>query len=376
MKLPDTFFYYTFMKSDRFLPPKKITQKSRPSRKAGMPPGSIIHVGKENTSDVKMSLLHYNVKTAEQFFLASPDECKPYITREGITWIHVSGIHNTQLIEGVGKLFNLHPLVLEDIPNTELRPKFEEFDNYVFFTLKNLEYNKESKEINYEQISFVFGKNFVISFQERESALFKSIAERLMNSISKARNRGTDYLVYLLIDATVDNYYAIAENIEENIEDLEDRVMVDTSGKSLSEIQKTKRDLVMLMKSVFPLREAIGKMQRHENPLINDSTHIFLNSVYDHAVHIIESIETQRDILSGLMDIYLTNISNRMNSVMKVLTIIATIFIPITFFAGVYGMNFQYFPELEWKWGYAFFWTLCLACAGTMIIYFKKKKWL
>ncbi|MFH0865158.1 MAG: magnesium/cobalt transporter CorA [Bacteroidota bacterium] len=364
------------MKSDKFLPPRKTIHKSRPSRKAGMPPGSIIHVGTENTSDVNMSLLYYTAETAEHKNITSPEECNPYIDRNGITWIHFSGIHNTQIIEGVGKLFNLHPLVLEDIPNTELRPKYEEFDNYVFFTLKNLEYNKESKEIKYEQISFVFGKNFVISFEEKESAHFKPIAERLMNGISKARVRGTDYLVYLLIDATVDNYYAIAENIEENIEDLEDRVMLDTSGKSLSEIQKTKRDLVMLMKSVFPLREAIGKMQRHENPLIHDSTYIFLNSVYDHAVHIIESIETQRDILSGLMDIYLTNISNRMNSVMKVLTVIATIFIPLTFFAGVYGMNFHNFPELEWKMGYAFFWVICVACATTMIIYFKKKKWL
>jgi magnesium transporter len=364
------------MGSDRFLPPKKIIHKSRPSRKAGMPPGSIVHVGEENTSDVKISLLHYTAETAEQKIVASAEECKEYINREGITWINVIGIHNTQIIEGIGKLFNLHPLVLEDIPNTEVRPKYDEYDNYVFFTLKNLGYNKESDEIKYEQISFVFGKNFVLSFQENESALFKSITERLINGISKARTRGTDFLVYLLIDATVDNYYAIAENIEENIEDLEDRVMLDKSGESLSEIQKTKRDLVMLMKSIFPLREAIGKMQRHENPLIHDSTFIFLNSIYDHAVHIIESIETQRDILSGLMDIYLTNISNRMNSVMKVLTIIATIFIPLTFFAGVYGMNFHNFPELEWKWGYGFFWIICVFCAVTMILFFKKKKWL
>jgi magnesium transporter len=364
------------MASDSFLPPKKIINRSRPSRKAGMPPGSIVHVGTEYHTAVNISLLYYTAETTEQRILNSPEECSPYINREGITWINVYGIHNPQIIESIGKLFDLHPLVLEDIANTELRPKYDEFDNYVFFTLKNLEYNKESNEINYEQISFVFGKNFVISFLEKESTLFKSITERLMNGISKARSRGTDYLVYLLIDATVDNYYAIAENIEENIEDLEDRVMIDVSGKSLSEIQKTKRDLVMLMKSVFPLREAIGKMQRHENPLIHDSTYIFLNSIYDHAVHIIESIETQRDILSGLMDIYLTNISNRMNSVMKVLTVIATIFIPLTFFAGVYGMNFRNFPELEWKWGYAFFWVICFVCACLMILYFKKKKWL
>lgn len=364
------------MKSDKFLPPRKNIHKSRPSRKAGMPPGTIVHVGTENASDVKISLVHYTSDSAEQKISPSFEECAKYIDKKGIVWINVSGIHNIHIIENVGKLFSLHPLVLEDIPNTELRPKFDEYDNYIFFTLKNLGYNKEKEEIKYEQISFVFGKNFVVSFEEQESPLFKPISERLLSGISKARNRETDYLVYLLIDSTVDNYYAIAENIEVNIEDLEDRVLIDASGKSLSEIQKIKRDLVMLMKSIFPLREAIGKMQRRENPLIHEGTRIFLNSVYDHAVHIIESIETQRDILSGLMDIYLTNISNRMNSVMKVLTIIATIFIPVTFFAGVYGMNFKYFPEIGWKWGYAFFWALCVACISIMLIYFKKKKWL
>lgn len=364
------------MKRDSFLPPRKRSQRSRPSRKAGMPPGTIVHVGEENKSDVKISLVHYNADAAEQKIAPSFEACEGYIKKDGIVWIDISGIHDTKVIENVGRLFNLHPLVLEDIPNTELRPRFEEFDDYIFFTLKNLEYSSEAREIKYEQISFVFGKNYVISFQERESDLFKTITDRLLSGISKARNRGTDYLVYLLIDATVDDYYAIAELVEEKIEVLEDRVLLDSTGKSLSEIQHTKRDLVMLMKSIFPLREAIGKMQRRENPLINESTHVFLNSVYDHAVHIIESIETQRDILSGLMDIYLTNISNRMNSVMKVLTIIATIFIPITFFAGVYGMNFNYFPEIGWKWGYAFFWALCIICVSIMLIFFKKKKWL
>lgn len=359
-----------------FLPPRRIIKKSRPSRKAGLPPGTIVHVGEENNSDVKILLIHYGLESVEQKMMPSLEECGNYVDREGVTWIHVSGIHNTQIVENIGRLFQLHPLVIEDIPNTELRPRFEEFEKYIFFTLKNLEYVRSSKEIKYEQISFVFGKNFVLSFEENDTNLFKSIRERIVSGISKARQRGSDYLVYLLIDATVDNYYAIAEYVEETIEELEDRVLLDSTGKSLTEIQKTKRDLVMLMKSVFPLREAIGKMQRRENALIHDNTHIFLNSVYDHAVHIIESIETQRDILSGLMDIYLTNISNRMNSVMKVLTVIATIFIPITFIAGVYGMNFKYLPEIGWRWGYAFFWVLCLACVSIMLIYFRRKKWL
>jgi magnesium transporter len=364
------------MSHGRFSPPPKKTVKSRLSRKAGLPPGTIVHVGAENTSDVNISLIHYTVEKAEQQHNLSVDKCSQFKGSEGITWIQVSGIHNTKIIENLGKQYNLHPLVLEDIPNTELRPRYEEFEDCIFFTLKNLGFKKEEDEIKYEQISFIFGKDFVISFQEKENQLFKSIEERLLNGVSKARNRGTDYLVYLMIDATVDNYYAIAENIEDKIEELEDRVLLDTTGKSLSEIQKMKRDLVILMKTVFPLREAIGKMLRRENILVQESTHIFLNSVYDHAVHIIESIDTQRDLLSGMMDIYLTNISNRMNSVMKVLTIIATIFIPITFFAGVYGMNFGNIPEIGWRHGYIFFWAVCIASVSIMIIFFKKKKWL
>ncbi len=350
--------------------------KNRLSQKAGLPPGTVIHVGRKYNTDVLMSVIFYNQETVEQKEIKEIAECSEFLEKDGIIWINIIGIHDTQLIESVGKFFNFHPLVLEDISNTEQRPKFEEFDDYVFFTLKNLEYRNELKEIRYEQISIVFGKNYIISFQEKESDLFKSIRERIVSGISRARSRKTDYLVYLLIDATVDSYYAITENIEEKIESVENKVLTDAVKDSLAEIQKVKRDLVILLKSIFPLREAINKLLRSENKLITDSTRIFFNSIYDHAVHIIESVESQRDILSGLMDIYLTNISNRMNSVMKVLTVIATIFIPITFFAGVYGMNFKVFPELEWQWGYAFFWLLCLACVTIMLVYFRKKRWL
>ncbi|HNW97344.1 MAG TPA: magnesium/cobalt transporter CorA [Bacteroidales bacterium] len=364
------------MKHKKHKPTRKTIQKIRFSQKAGMPPGSIVHVGAENKSDVKLTLIYYTNEFAEMHILKSVEECNNFIGKEGKVWLNVDGIHNINIIEGIGKIFNLHPLVLEDIPNTELRPRFEEFDNYIFFTMKGLEYNKAEEEIKYEQISFVFGEKFVLSFQENESTLFNSITERMLSGVSKALGKGTDYLMYLLIDATVDNYFEITEVIEENIEILEDDVLLDTTGKSLAKIQKTRRGLVVLMKSVFPLREAIGKMQRRENPIIHEGSYIFFSNIYDHAIHIIDSIETQRDILAGLMDIYLSNISNRMNSVMKVLTIIATIFIPITFFAGVYGMNFKNIPELGWGAGYAFFWLLCLACVGMMIIYFKRKKWL
>ncbi len=346
------------------------------SQKAGLPPGTIVYVGKNYTEDVTISLVYYNSDTVELKEIRDIAECADFLKRDGITWINVVGIHNTKVIEAIGKQFCLHPLVMEDIPNTQQRPKFEEFDDYIFFTLKNLEYNNELKEVAYEQISIVLSKNYVISFQEKESKLFKTIRERIVSGISRARTKGADFLVYLLIDSTVDSYYDVTENIEDNIEAVEDDVLTVVTKNSLIEIQKVKRDLVLLLKSVFPLREAINKLQRSENKLISDPTHIFFNSIYDHAVHVIESVESQRDILSGLMDIYLTNISNRMNSVMKVLTVIATIFMPVSFFAAVYGMNFKNIPELEWEHGYIYFWAVCLFSIALMLLFFRKKKWL
>ena len=355
---------------------KQRAKKNKLSQKAGLPPGTIVHIGKENSSKVVVSVLFYNAEIAEQKQIYDINECCGYQKREGITWINVSGIHNTQIIESIGKFFNLHPLVLEDIANTEQRPKFEEFDDYIFFTLKNLKSDKEKNEIAYEHISFVFGKNYVISFQENDTGIFNEIKKRIISGISRAKTKSADYLVYLLIDATIDGYYEITETIEDRIEFVEDEVLADNAKNSLVEIQIVKRELVVLLKSIFPLREAIGKLQRSENKLIIDTSHVFFNSIYDHTIHIIESVESQRDILSGLMDIYLTNISNRMNSIMKVLTVIATIFIPLTFFAGVYGMNFKFIPEIEWNFGYLYFWVLCIISISIMFWFFRKKRWL
>ncbi|NTW32115.1 MAG: magnesium/cobalt transporter CorA [Bacteroidetes bacterium] len=355
---------------------KQRVKKNKLSQKAGLPPGTIVHVGKENTSEVVVSMLFYNAEIAEEKQISDINECRDYQNREGVTWINVIGIHKTDIIESVGKFFNLHPLVLEDIANTEQRPKFEEFDNYIFFTLKNLKSDNEKNDIAYEHVSFVFGKNYVISFQENDTGIFNEIKKRIISGISRAKSKSTDYLVYLLIDATIDSYYEITENIEDKIEFVEDEVLADNAKNSLTEILIVKRDLVVLLKSIFPLREAIGKLQRSENKLIADTSRVFFNSIYDHTVHIIESVESQRDILSGLMDIYLTNISNRMNSIMKVLTIIATIFIPLTFFAGVYGMNFKFFPEIGWQYGYLYFWILCIISISIMFWFFRKKRWL
>ena len=351
-------------------------KKFRLSRKAGLPPGTIIHIGNKSDAEVMLSAVFYNSESVEHKQLKEIAEFSEYLKKDGITWINITGIHKPEVIEAAGKIFGLNPFVLEDIANTTQRPKFDEFDEFIFFTLKNLKFDSVQNEILYEHINFILGENYVISFQEKDSGIFEQIRERIINGIGKARNKGADYLIFLLIDATVDNYYEVTENIEDNIESIEDNILANNTKNSLVEILKVKRELIVLLKSIFPLREAINKLQRSGNKLIADTSHIYFNSIYDHAVHIIESVESQRDILSGLMEIYMTNISNRMNSVMKVLTVIATIFMPLSFFAAVYGMNFKFFPEIEWKWGYLFFWCLCIMCVCVMLLYFRKKKWL
>jgi magnesium transporter len=351
-------------------------KRNRLSFKAGMPPGTLVHIGKENNQQVSFSLVRYNSETAEEIHVSSVKQCVDALKTGFITWVNVNGIHNTAVIEEIGKAFDLHPIVLEDIANTEQRPKFEDFDDYVFFTLKNLDFNKNERMINYDQMSFIFTDHLVISFQEKEQGLFDSIKERLLNGKSKTRSRGADFLVYLLIDAVVDTYFSVIEEQEVEIEHLEEEILKEVKNNSLKEIQNIKRDLIILLRSVYPLREGIAKLEKRESKFISDDTQMFYRDIYDHTIHIIESIETQRDILSGLMDIYLSSISNRMNSVMKVLTVIATIFIPITFLAGVYGMNFKVLPELGWDYGYLYFWLICAAAVIGMLVYFRRKKWL
>ena len=351
-------------------------KRKRLSFKAGMPPGTLVHIGKESNQQVSFSLVSYNTETAEEIPVSSVQQCVDAMKKGFIMWINVNGIHNTCVIEEIGKAFNLHPIVLEDITNTEQRPKFEDFDDYVFFTLKNLDFNKNERMINYDQMSFIFTDQLVISFQEKEQGIFDLIKERLLNGKSKSRSRGADFLVYLLIDAVVDTYFSVIEEQEVEIEHLEEEILKDVKGDSLKEIQNIKRDLIVLLRSVYPLREGISKLEKRESKFISDDTQMFFRDIYNHTIHIIESIETQRDILSGLMDIYLSSISNRMNAVMKVLTVIATIFIPITFVAGVYGMNFKVLPELGWEYGYLYFWIICIAVVIGMLIYFRRKKWL
>jgi len=260
--------------------------------------------------------------------------------------------------------------------NTGQRPKMEDFGDYLFIVLKMLHYDEEEDETKTEQVSLILSSKFVISFQENEGDVFDSVRDRIRSDRGRIRKMGVDYLAYSLIDAIVDNYFMVLEKIGEKIEDIEDEMVKNPTPEVLHTIHRLKRELIFLRKSVWPLREVISRLERWESPLIDKSIDIYLRDVYDHTIQVIDALETFRDMLSGMLDIYLSSVSNRMNEVMKVLTIIATIFIPLTLVAGIYGMNFKYMPELDWFWGYPMVYMIMLAIGVVMLIYFRKKKWL
>jgi len=279
------------------------------------------------------------------------------------------------MMEKIANHFGIHSLVMEDILNTGQRPKMDDMDDYVYVVLKMLNYNEEDDEIDAEQISIILGQNFVISFQEKERDVFEPIRERIRKNKGRIRKKGADYLAYTLLDSVVDIYFTILEKIGERIEFLEEELVENPSTQTLQEIHGLKREMIFLRKSIWPLREVISGLERGESSLIKETTVIYLRDVYDHTIQVIDTVETFRDMLSGILDVYLSSISNKMNEVMKVLTIIATIFIPLTFLAGVYGMNFRYMPELEWRWGYFTALFLMAVIGIGMVIYVRKKKW-
>ena len=345
------------------------------SKTAGLPPGQLIHLGEKLTDKSLVELISYDSKSIEETHDPDADVILQQLDETKVNWINIDGLHNITLVEKMGDHFDINSLVLEDVLNPDQRPKIEDFPGYIFLTLKTLNALK-ADDIIYEQMSFVLGKNFLLSFQEKEGDLYDGLRHRLKNDPkSKARKLGVDYLFYRLVDTIVDSYYLILENLGGQIEKLEDEVYVDPTPKTLQQIQSLKKELIYLRKSIYPIREAISKITKGEYSLIKKETVEYFGDVYDHTLHVMETLETYRDLTTGLMDMYMTSVSNKMNEVMKVLTIIATIFIPLTFIAGIYGMNFQYMPELQWKYGYPAVWGIMLATVIVMIVYFKRKKW-
>lgn len=356
---------------------KQLTPKIRKktSAKVGLPPGSIIHVGEQKIEKVKITLTEYDEKNVETCEINSVEEIDPYTDTPQVTWVNVSGLHDTDLIKQIGEKFNIHPLVLEDILNTETRPKIEVADKYVFIAMKMLTYNTDEDEMVTEQVSFILGDTFVFSFLEKSDNIFNPIKDRITNNYGRVRKQTSDYLFYALMDVVVDQYFLLLEQIEHNIESLDDEVITSADQSQIEKIYTLKNKLLLTRRSIWPLREIFLRLIREETSLINKKMVPYLRDLLDHTLQVTETIELQREITTGIMETHLSMMSFKMNEVMKVLTIISTIFIPLTFIVGIYGMNFPNMPEMKWPWAYYAVWGVMISVVIVMISYFKRKKW-
>ena len=348
---------------------------TKTSEKAGLPPGVLIHVGEERMEKVRMMLFDYDQPHYEEKEIASIEEILAYKDKQSVTWVNIDGLHEVRILEEVGRHFNIHPLVLEDILNTAQRPKLESYDEYDFIVVKMLTYDDDNSTFQKEHVSIILGPTVVFSFQEKKGDVFEIIRQRIRNDDSRLRKSGPDYLVYRILDSIVDHYFVVLERYGERIEDLEEELTEKPEAGTLQRLHKLKRELVLLRKLIWPLREVINGLQKRESALIKESTQLFLRDVYDHMIHVIDTLENFREMSSSLLDLYLSSISNKMNEVMKILTIMASIFIPLTFIAGIYGMNFKFMPELEWRWGYAAVWVVMVGLGIGLVLFFKKKRW-
>lgn len=346
------------------------------AKKAGMEPGSLVYIGEQKSDTVKINLIDYDEKKLSEKELKSAEETFPSKTSKTVSWINISGVHKVDVIEKVGKHFGLHPLLLEDVVNTQQRPKVEDYGDYLFFVLKMLSFDEKTKSTIVKQVCLVLGKTYVISFLESEGDVFDPVRDRLRSGKTRIRKQGPDFLAYSLIDSIVDNYFGILEQIGEKIENLEDQIAEHPRQSLLNQLFKLKREVTTMRKAIFPLREVIAKTENGDSSLIKQETLIYLRDVYDHTVSMIDNIDTYRDIMSSMVDIYLSGQSNRLNEVIKLLTVISTIFMPITFIASIYGMNFRNMPELGWHYGYYLALGVMAVISLVMVIYFMRKKWL
>jgi len=347
------------------------------SEKTGMPPGSLIHVGNVHEPVTTISVFDYDKDHIEEKRVESIEDILVYKDTKTVTWVTVEGLSNVDVIETIGKLFEVHQLVLEDILNTHQRPKFEESEDYLFIVIKCLTSQQERFAINLEQISILTFKNIIFVFKEKKDDLFKPLHKRLRTSKGKFRSLGADYLTYTILDTVVDQHFILIDSLDDTITTIESRLLAHEPNKEvLGDIQRISREVVHIRRFISPLRELMSEMLRSETDLIQHQTRIYLRDVSDHAIRIIEMVESYRELLTGLLDIYISSVSNKTNDVMKVLTVFATIFIPLTFLTGIYGMNFQHMPELKWDWAYPALWGIFLAIPIILFIYFKRKNWL
>jgi magnesium transporter len=362
------------MKKSRSAPKTNHSKSKKYSRKSGQPPGSLVYTGSEPQA-TNINVIQYNDDEFVEKKNVTSVTVKKLIGAEKVNWIAVSGFRDTETIEKIGGDFGIHPLLLEDIFNVEHLPKVEDMEDYLFITLKSLIWDVQKKQIDAEQISLLLGKDFLLTFSENNTPLFEPVIERLSTTKTRARSRKEDYLSYLLLDKIVDNYYVLLDQFEDQTDELEDLLLDKPTDEIAQRILALKKQLVVLRRTIYPLKEEIRGIVRDELPLINSFTRQYLNDIYDHLIDIIQTIDNFREMIAAMMDLLMANNANRTNSIMKTLTIISSIFIPLTFLAGVYGMNFRNMPELGWQYGYFILLGLFIIIAGGMYFYMKKKKW-
>ncbi len=354
----------------------KSAGKVRESAKAGLPPGTMLHIGKQRQAPARLMLMEYDAQQFTEEELSSPEACLPFLDAPTVTWLNIAGLNDLDAIAVIGQHLNLHPLLLEDLVDTSQRPKIEDYGTYFFIILKMLDYTVPAEEVEVEQVSLILGKDYVVSFQEDDDDVFDGVRDRIRSGKGRIRTMGADYLAYALIDAVVDNYFHVLERIGEDTEGIEDVLLEESAREVLHVLSHLKREMIAVRRAVWPLRDVLSAILREESPLIQPETRIYLRDVHDHTVQMIDVIESEREGLSSMLDVYLTSVSNRTNEIVKVLTIFSAIFIPLTFLAGVYGMNFQYFPEITWRWGYPLFWALAGVITGLLLIYLRRQRWL
>lgn len=358
------------------LPLPHFLKQKKTSKKPGQAPGTLHFTGEKRLDQVSMNLYDYDVKQLSEHDITEIEDSRPYLESPSKTWINVCGLHDVEKLKHIWNYFELHPLIQEDIINTNQRSKIEEYPDHMFFVLRMMNFVEETGNLNVEQVSVVLSQNSVLSFQEDDYPIFEPVLHRLRNNAPRLRKEGPDYLAYALIDTIVDHYFKVMEKFGDEIEVLEDRILERFDESIPEQIHALRRQLIYFRKALWPLRDSLNILLREESHLINEDNKIYFRDVHDHLVQIIDGIENYRDMVLGMLDMYMSQVSNKMNEVMKVLTIIATIFIPLTFIAGIYGMNFEYMPELSWDWGYFGVWGIMIAVTIGMVFYFRRKNWL
>ncbi|WP_299210748.1 magnesium/cobalt transporter CorA [uncultured Dokdonia sp.] len=344
--------------------------------KTGMAPGSVVYTGNKQVDDIIIHHLQFNADTIKDSTIHKDKFLKITLEPDYIDWIDIRGMQETDVISSIATHFKVHPLLQESIVDVHQRPNFEEHDNAIFVTFKALSFDKTTLSVHREHVAVIIRDHSLITFQETRSDLFEAVRKRTADSKSRVRKRGTDYLLFALLDSIVDNYYITLDQFEEVIEDIEDRISEDQSNVDKSKIHRLKKELLVLRKSIAPLREVISNFSRSDNTIIQENTHIFIRNLYENTIQIIDSVDSYRDMLNSLQDLFIAELSFKMNKVMQLLTLISVIFIPLTFLAGIYGMNFSYIPELQYKYGYFILLGVMFCLFVILLIFFKRKKWM